>query len=222
MGEYEPDDSRDVTLTDGHAPGEPPRTGPREDDARRKAQHDAGKDAEDKDRQPPAPARKGIAMQQPQQKVAQSQSQSQTSSEGKDTTDEPAPGSREAGVAQAAREANIDEGDPGHPANRRVPGYGEPDSELNADIEDGPLAGDQPQAIDNVPGGARPEYDQYEVNSPENMHQDRKRDDRQREQAGRQNDSSLSKGLGMPRAEQEAAEARGYGTQGDERSESGG
>ncbi|WP_133366631.1 hypothetical protein [Qipengyuania sediminis] len=37
MGEYEPDDSRDVTLSDHQAPGEPPRTGPREDEARAKA-----------------------------------------------------------------------------------------------------------------------------------------------------------------------------------------
>jgi hypothetical protein len=37
MGEYEPDDSRDVTQKDGHAPGEPPRTGVREDAARAKA-----------------------------------------------------------------------------------------------------------------------------------------------------------------------------------------
>jgi len=34
MGEYEPNDSRNVTLKDGHAPGEPPRTGPREGEAR--------------------------------------------------------------------------------------------------------------------------------------------------------------------------------------------
>ena len=38
MGEYEPDDSRDVTLSDHRAPGEPPRTGPREAEARAKAQ----------------------------------------------------------------------------------------------------------------------------------------------------------------------------------------
>ena len=37
MGEYDPDDSRDVTLSDHQAPGEPPRTGPREDAARRDA-----------------------------------------------------------------------------------------------------------------------------------------------------------------------------------------
>jgi len=43
MGEYEPDDSRDITLKPGNVPGEPPRTGPREDEARRKA-----KDGKDK------------------------------------------------------------------------------------------------------------------------------------------------------------------------------
>ena len=36
MGEYEPHDSRNVTLKDERAPGEPPRTGPRERQARRR------------------------------------------------------------------------------------------------------------------------------------------------------------------------------------------
>ena len=34
MGEYEPDDSRNVTNVAAEAPGEPPRTGPREAEAR--------------------------------------------------------------------------------------------------------------------------------------------------------------------------------------------
>ena len=34
MGEYEPDDSRNVTLKQNRAPGEPPRTGPREGETR--------------------------------------------------------------------------------------------------------------------------------------------------------------------------------------------
>jgi hypothetical protein len=34
MGEYEPRDSRKVTLKQNRAPGEPPRTGPREGQAR--------------------------------------------------------------------------------------------------------------------------------------------------------------------------------------------
>ena len=51
MGEYEPDDSRDVTLSDHQAPGEPPRTGPREDEARRQAQQ--GSDAEKAPGEPP-------------------------------------------------------------------------------------------------------------------------------------------------------------------------
>ena len=42
MGEYEPDDSRDVTLSDHRAPGEPPRTGPREGEARAKAAEKQG------------------------------------------------------------------------------------------------------------------------------------------------------------------------------------
>lgn len=38
MSELEPDDSRDVTNTAHRAPGEPPRTGPREDQARAQAE----------------------------------------------------------------------------------------------------------------------------------------------------------------------------------------
>ena len=41
MGEYEPHDSRDVTLSGHQAPGEPPRTGPREDAARAEAERRA-------------------------------------------------------------------------------------------------------------------------------------------------------------------------------------
>lgn len=56
MGEYEPDDSRDVTLSDHQAPGEPPRTGPREDEARRKAQQEQGAgDGSDRERAPGEP-----------------------------------------------------------------------------------------------------------------------------------------------------------------------
>jgi hypothetical protein len=40
MGEYEPDDSRTVTQSPHRAPGEPPRTGPREDEARARARND--------------------------------------------------------------------------------------------------------------------------------------------------------------------------------------
>jgi hypothetical protein len=45
MGEYEPDDSRDVTQSPHQAPGEPPRTGPREGEARASAKDD-GEDNE--------------------------------------------------------------------------------------------------------------------------------------------------------------------------------
>lgn len=42
MGELEPDDSRDVTLNDQSAPGEPPRTGPREGETRGQQQQQQG------------------------------------------------------------------------------------------------------------------------------------------------------------------------------------
>ena len=43
MGEYEPDDTRTVTQSAHQAPGEPPRTGPREDEARAAAKAPADK-----------------------------------------------------------------------------------------------------------------------------------------------------------------------------------
>ena len=53
MGEYEPDDSRNVTLRQKRAPGEPPRTGPREAETRQQQageteleQDERGEDAE--------------------------------------------------------------------------------------------------------------------------------------------------------------------------------
>ena len=48
MGEYEPDDSRIVTQVAAEAPGEPPRTGPREDSARAHAQRDESEELEEK------------------------------------------------------------------------------------------------------------------------------------------------------------------------------
>ena len=42
MGEYEPHDSRNVTLKQDRAPGEPPRTGPQEGETRRPLQEQAG------------------------------------------------------------------------------------------------------------------------------------------------------------------------------------
>ncbi len=53
MGEYEPHDSRKVTLRQQRAPGEPPRTGPREGETRQPEQaqvqdeDDAGLDEAD-------------------------------------------------------------------------------------------------------------------------------------------------------------------------------
>ena len=53
MGEYEPDDSRIVTNVAAEAPGEPPRTGPREEEARataRPKEHQGVADPEPQDK----------------------------------------------------------------------------------------------------------------------------------------------------------------------------
>lgn len=49
MGELEPDDSRDVTLNDQRAPGEPPRTGPREGETRGQQQQQHGQSQQQSD-----------------------------------------------------------------------------------------------------------------------------------------------------------------------------
>ena len=49
MGEYEPNDSRDVTQSRHRAPGEPPRTGPQEAETRRQPQQQAGETELDQD-----------------------------------------------------------------------------------------------------------------------------------------------------------------------------
>ena len=52
MGEYEPHDSRNVTLKPERAPGEPPRTGPREGETRKgeNGKNDKRRDAEKRER----------------------------------------------------------------------------------------------------------------------------------------------------------------------------
>lgn len=50
MGEYEPDDSRTVTQSTHQAPGEPPRTGPREGETRQPQSHQGQGDAEPEDK----------------------------------------------------------------------------------------------------------------------------------------------------------------------------
>ena len=67
MGEYEPDDSRDVTLKPGHEPGGIERTGPKEDEVR--------KEAEKRDQQKNPRVTKGDQMRQQQQQGVQTQSQ---------------------------------------------------------------------------------------------------------------------------------------------------
>lgn len=46
MGQYEPEDSRKVTHSKESAPGEPPRTGPREGETRKDVRDDADRRAQ--------------------------------------------------------------------------------------------------------------------------------------------------------------------------------
>ncbi len=48
MGEYEPHDSRNVTLKDERAHGEPPRTGPREAETRQQQQGETELDQDER------------------------------------------------------------------------------------------------------------------------------------------------------------------------------
>lgn len=219
MGEYEPDDSRKVTLTPGGAPGEPPRTGPREAGARRQADDKPDDQTDDQAHGRREPGQSG-RMDQPRQQAAQSQNQrgggqSQQQSQ-------PGSGSENASKATAP-------GDPDRQEMQAEPG--------------GPLAGDQPQAIDNPAGAARPSYDQYELNHPQNMHrQSAEHVANVREQAGRQEDAVAGERIreagqseGHPPAESRSADEaaadderpapdaahRGYGGRGEAAAESG-
>lgn len=75
MGEYEPDDFRNVTLRTSAAPGEPPRTGPREGAARAEAQ--AGKKNRGTDGDQPPSSQSQDQGQQSQALGGKSQSQTQ-------------------------------------------------------------------------------------------------------------------------------------------------
>lgn len=195
MGEYEPEDSRDVTLTDGHAPGEPPRTGPREGETRRKP----AKSAPPRMQQPDVMATSGQKIDGVQQKGIQMRGQSQKQSQTQSQKQDSAPASQGSAPQADARRADTPQS-----------------GEMNNDIEEGPLAGDQPQGIDNTPGSARPEYDQYELNSPQNMHHDRARDEAQKRQAEGQSDTAL-KESGSFEDDAEDVDERGYGDAAEDR-----
>jgi hypothetical protein len=65
MGEYEPDDSRDVTHSTHQAPGEPPRTGPREGEARAQAVSGAKDESEKIEKRGKPTARDAAGNKQP-------------------------------------------------------------------------------------------------------------------------------------------------------------
>ena len=81
MSELEPNDSRDVTNSQNRAPGEPPRTGPREGEARAQAEQDGKSPGQPFDRategdSPEHPDRfSGTAAEQSEAQVEQAEAQ---------------------------------------------------------------------------------------------------------------------------------------------------
>ena len=127
----------------------------------------------------------GTMMIQPQQRGVQMQQQGTQKQEGQEQEGEkqappspaydaqdpsaPAPGSREAGVAQSAKAQLVEEAT---------------SPEEAADLD---------SALDDPAGDPRPVYDQYAVNSPHNMHGDTPVEQaRRRDQAKRQDRESVA------------------------------
>jgi hypothetical protein len=79
-----------------------------------------------------------------------------------------------------------------------------------------PVAGNQPEAIDNPAGAARPVYDQYELKSPQNMHHDAADDAARRQQAPQADGDSANEGDGRTARNADGSKASGYRSDHDE------
>ncbi len=199
MGEYEPDDSRKVTLNPGDTPGEPPRTGPREDEARARAE-----DAEHKDRKPaatneavPAP-RDGKRLPQQQQKAQQSQSQNgQSQSQG---TEKKPGGTREINSKQpegSPLAGNQPQGASGTPGDPR-PHYDQYEVNQPSNIGHNDSAAPRQQAGGTI-ADAAPEQ-APDISTPAEQEQPGDTD-RRRAQAEQQSDGKAQTGYGNSRNE---------------------
>jgi hypothetical protein len=159
MGEYEPNDSRDVTLNEGHEPGGIERTGPREDEAREEARKG---DDERGERAAPKP------MKQQQQRQQQSQSQQSGADRpshygetaGSDGIDTATPTYDQYALGEADRTVVQEDDDvptaaPTAPIGQEAPEGGQADGDKgdDADVEDVPPPQpgvDDPDAVPDV------------------------------------------------------------------------
>jgi hypothetical protein len=133
-------------------------------------------------------------MNEPQNRGAQSQRQGASEAQGQtqSRSSSPAP----AGTDQAS--SGLWGNDAPRMARPLTGGEpGNPDAQDMQAQPGGPLAGNQPQAIDNPTGAATLKHDQYEVNQPQNMHkQGAELESRAREQASQQEDHERGFGYG--------------------------
>ena len=210
MGEYEPDDSRKVTLNPGDTPGEPPRTGPREGEARARA--------EDKDKKPVATNeavpvdRDGKRLPQQQQKAQQSQSQdgqsqSQGNSEKKPGRTRDMNSEQPEGSPLAGNQPQGASGTPGDPS----PHYDQYEVNQPSNIGHNDSAAPRQQAGGTI-ADAAPEQ-AGDLSAPADQQQPGDTD-RQRAQAEQQSDGKAQTGYGNSRdedgeSEQEAAPEKG-------------
>ena len=134
MGQYEPTDSRTVTLDPKAAPGEPPRTGPREDESRKES--DEARTARK--------ARDGEETQRADDAIAKRDGGLEDEN-GQQQADEVSPSLTSGPYAL-------------------MPQQQQQGAQLQQQVSDGAQPGDQQQGDKADTGTARPEYDQYEVN----------------------------------------------------------
>ncbi len=217
MGEYEPEDSRKVTLGNSTAPGEPPRTGPREGETRdpnskgEQGIRAAPQSAADE----PADSELGQTARSSPNQAGQSQSQSQTQSRGGQTQSLGGQTQSLGGMSQSqGRSVAALQPEPEHGQTRQA------SPPATAQYESGlPTGGDD--YIDNVDGNTAPDP----AGTPQAMQQaDPDAERKRREQAASQSGTETPQNMGEPdRPEGEDDEdgldpdEAGYGGGGEER-----
>jgi len=203
MGEYEPDDSRNITQKKGNVPGEPPRTGPREDEARRKAEPLPGKKQPSQQQQAQSQSQGSGGMSQSMGGMSQSFGTPAGQSAGQPAEQPPAPGASRV-QAETFEEKAVETVDADQPV---APPPHQPDRDRQSETGIGATGSPTfDTALDSYAAELAVEQ------SPSN-------DDERRRQASEQGDA---KGYGYD-ADEERPEAtgdlgeRGYGDSGEER-----
>ena len=148
MGEYEPKDSRNVTLKPGHEPGGIERTGPKEAEARRKADEKLPDPKTGNLREPGnegVPNSKATHLDEPQQRQRQSQDgQSQSQSQQRELNNQQPEGSPLSGNQPQAIDA---------PSGGARPEYDQYETNQPSNLHQGGVEANADPAVENGPIG---------------------------------------------------------------------